>query len=158
VLFSCLQREHEAAPAVAVDGLADETARQPPHELRGHGHEAQAGTAVAHGVAERLALADDDVGAEHTRRLQQAQRHRVGDDDEQRSGLVGETRRLSHVLERAEEVGLLDDDGRRVGGDGGPQGVAVGARPWREPDGDRPRPRRRRLRCQHLTVLRVYAV
>ncbi len=158
VLLARLQGEHEAAAAVDVARLADEAAGQTSHELGAHGHEAQAGAAVAHRIAERLRLADDDVRAERARRLQQAERDWVGDDDEQRARLVGEACRLAHVLERAEEVGLLHDHGGGVGVDRGPQGLAVGARSRREPDGDRPRAVRRRLGRQHLTVLRVHAV
>ena len=157
VLLARLQREHEAAPALEVDGLADEAAGDAAHQLGGDGHVAEAGAAEVHRVAERLGLADDDVGAEPAGRLEQAERDRVGDHDEERAGRVRQLGDGGQVLERAEEVGLLDDDRRRVLADGGGEGVQVGGRARQQTDGLRARPVPGRLRGEHLPVLGVHA-
>ena len=78
-------------------------------------HQADIGAAEVERVADRLALADDDVGAERAGRLEEAERDDLGDDDDQqRAGVVGEVRELLDVAERAVEVGRLDDDGGGV--------------------------------------------
>ena len=63
VLLARLQREHEAAPAVDVDGLAGDPPGHPPQVLLARGEEAERRAAEVEAVAERLALADGDVDA-----------------------------------------------------------------------------------------------
>ena len=90
VLLAGRERQHEAAPALGVDGLAAQPARHLAHELLARREQADIGAAEVQRVADRLALADDDVGAHLARRLQQAERHRLGDHhDQQRAGGVG---------------------------------------------------------------------
>ena len=111
VLLARRQRQHEAAVAVGVDGLAAEAAGHLADELLLGRHQADIGAAEVQGVADRLALADDDVGAERAGRLEQAERDDLGDDDDQqRADVVGEHGELFDVAERAVEVGGLDDD------------------------------------------------
>ncbi len=72
VLLARLQREHEAATAVDVDGLPGDPARHPAHVLGARREEAERGAAEVESVAERLALADADVDAERAGRLEQS--------------------------------------------------------------------------------------
>ena len=83
VLLARLQRQHEAAAAVDVDGLAGDPARHPAQVLLAGGEQAERGPAEVEPVAERLALADGDVDAAFAGRAQDAERDRVdlGDDD-----------------------------------------------------------------------------
>jgi hypothetical protein len=69
---------------------------------------------------------DADVGAERRRRLEDAERERVGRDHEQRAGALRGLRERTEVLDRAEEVRLLDEDGGRVVVDGGGERLDVG--------------------------------
>ena len=153
MLLARLQREDEAAPALEVDGLADQAAGDATHQLGGHGDVAHARAAEVHRVAERLGLTDDDVGAQPARSLEQAERDRVGDHDEQRARRVRQFGHGGQVLERTEEVGLLDDDRRRVLADGGGERVQVGRRARQQTRGQRARPVPGRLRREHLPVL-----
>ena len=63
VLLARLQRQHEAAPAVDVDGLAGDPPGHPPQVLLARGEQAERRAAEVEAVAERLALADGDVDA-----------------------------------------------------------------------------------------------
>ena len=63
------QGQHEAALAFGVDGLAGEPARHLADELLLAGEQADIGPAEIQADADRLALADDDVGAHLARRL-----------------------------------------------------------------------------------------
>ena len=85
------------------------------------------------------------------------ERDRVGDHDEQRAGRVRQLGDGGQVLERAEEVGLLDDDRRRALADRGGQRVQVGGRARPQTHGPRARPVPGRLRGEHLPVLGVHA-
>ena len=111
VLLAGLQREHEAAAAVDVGGLAGDPARHPAQVLLGGGEEAERGAAEVEPVAERLALADGDVDAALARRAQDAERDRVDRGDAERARLVGGGGERLEVLDRAEEVRVLDEDG-----------------------------------------------
>ena len=70
--------------------------------------------AVRHRDAERLALADGDVDAERARRLEQRVRMRLGDLHAERASGVRRVRDLANVDERAERVGVLNDEAGRV--------------------------------------------
>ena len=63
MLLAGLQRQHPAAAAAAVDGLADEPAGHAAEELLAAGQDAQVRPAEGHGDAQRLAFGHDDVGA-----------------------------------------------------------------------------------------------
>ncbi len=67
-----------AAPAVRVDGLADEPARHLSDEFVAAGEQAEIGPAEIQRIAERLAFGGDDVGAHLARGLHQAQGHDFG--------------------------------------------------------------------------------
>ena len=111
VLLAGLQREHEAAAPVDVRGLARDPAGHPAQVLLGGREEAERRTAEVEAVAERLALADRDVDAALARRPEHAERDRVDGGDAERARLVGGARQRLEVLDRAEEVRVLDEDG-----------------------------------------------
>ena len=111
VLLAGLQREHEAAPPVDVGGLARDPAGHPAQVLLGGGEEAERRAAEVEPVAERLALADRDVDAALARRAQHAERDRVDRGDAERARLVRGGGERLEVLDRAEEVRVLDEDG-----------------------------------------------
>ena len=130
VLLARLQRQHEAAPAVVIVGLADDPPRQLADVLRARGQEAIVGAAVGDVVSGRLALADRKRAPVRARRLEHAQRHQVDMGDGQRPGARGGRRQLGSGLEAAEEVGLREDrargaltGGREPVGIGGAAGV-----------------------------------
>ena len=110
VLLAGLQREDEAAAPVGVGGLAGDPARHPAQVLLGGGEEAERGAAEVEAVAERLALADGDVDAALAGRAQDAERDRVDRGDAERAGLVGSASERLEVLDRAEEVRVLDEE------------------------------------------------
>ena len=114
VLLAGLEREHEAAPAVAVHGGADEAARHPAHEVLLGAEHTEVRPTEAHRHAEPLPFADDEIGAEPARRLEHAQVHGIGDDHQQGARRVGDVRGGGDVLETAVEVRALDDERRRL--------------------------------------------
>ena len=80
-------------------------------ELLLAGEQADIGPAEIEADADRLAFADDDVGAHLAGRADRAQRHRLGDHhDEQRALLVRARGEPGKVADPAENVGILDDD------------------------------------------------
>ena len=118
VLLAGLQRQHEPAPPVDVDGLPGDPAGHAPQVLLARGEEAEGGPAEVQAVAERLALADGHVDAALARGLEDAERDRVDlADHDGRWALGGRLRggaqRLG-VLDRAVEVRLREDRGARV--------------------------------------------
>ena len=90
------------------------------------GEEAERRAAEVEAIAERLPLADDEVGALVARRLDHAERQRVGGADGQRAVLVRSVGEGLHVLDRAEEVRLLKDDRADVVAQRGAQRGEVG--------------------------------
>jgi len=70
VLLARLQRKHEAAAPVHVGGLAGDPPRHPAQVLLARSEEAERRTAEVEPVAERLPLAERDVGAALAGRLQ----------------------------------------------------------------------------------------
>ena len=89
VLLAGLQGQHEAALAVARSlVMPDEAARQLAHVLLLAGEQARVRAAELQRHAQRLPLADGDVGVQLAGRLEQAQRDRVVDQDEQRARRV----------------------------------------------------------------------
>ncbi len=130
VLLAGLQREAVGRTALGVDRDADQAAGQVPLETGAHRHEAGVRAAVEQRDAEALAGADDDVGAQLARRLEQGQREQVGRDDGEGAALVG----------------LLDDATRVEDPAGGARGTAPARRTARRRAGRRSG-RRRRPRC-----------
>ena len=136
VLLAGLQREHEAAAPVGVGRLARDPAGHPAQVLLGGGEEAERRAAEVEPVAERLALADGDVDAALARRAQDAEGDRVDRGDAERAGLVRGRRQRLEVLDRAEEVRVLDEDGGDVLVDRSSASSAGSVTPSREPDLD----------------------
>ena len=126
VLLAGLQREDEPAAAVDVIGLPRDPARHSPNQLIGGAEEPERGSAEVEPVAERLPLAEGDVGSALARRAEDAERHRVGRDDQQGAVLPGGRAERLDVLDRAEEVGALEDHGGRLVVDGLGQCRGVG--------------------------------
>ena len=153
VLLARLQREHEAAPAFDVDGLAHDAPRHAPHQLLARAHEAQVRAPEVEVVAHRLTLADGDVGAVLARRREHAERERIDDGDEEGAGVVGDLRGGRHVLEAAEEVGLLERDGGGLLVDGRAQRGRVGQTAAVAPDLHDLETEPARLGDEHLPVL-----
>ena len=127
VLLAGLQGEHEAAPPVDVLGFAGDPSRHPPDLGLGRAEEAERRAAEVEAIAERLALAERDVGAALAGRLEDPQGHRVAGDDQQRAVLLRRRAERLDVLDRAEEVGALQDHRR---------GLAVDRRRQRRRVGD----------------------
>mmetsp|Transcript_74236 Transcript_74236/g.215090 ORF Transcript_74236/g.215090 Transcript_74236/m.215090 type:complete len:685 (-) Transcript_74236:933-2987(-) len=88
VLLPRLQCEPVGGVAQAVQGLADDTTRHPPHLLFARGEVCRRRAAEPHGHAEALHGAHDAIGAELGRRLRRHKSQRVGGDDEVRAVAV----------------------------------------------------------------------
>ena len=73
VLLAGLERQDEAAPSFAVDGLADDPAGQVADVLLLCGDEAEGRSAEGEGVAEALAVADGDVDPHVSRGFEEPQ-------------------------------------------------------------------------------------
>ena len=84
-------------------------------DIFARGEQADVGAAEIQRIADRLALADDDVGAHLAGRLHQAERHGLGEHGDQQRAVgvagLGDRREVAQV---AEHVRLLDDDAGRV--------------------------------------------
>ena len=118
VLLARREREHEAAPSLAVHGLSDQAAGQVADEGHAGRHEAEVRTAEADGDAEALGLAAHDVGAQLSGRAQQRERERLGHDHHELGAVrVRGRRRRRDVLERAPEVRLLQHHAGGLGVD-----------------------------------------
>ena len=115
MLLTRLERVHESAGAVRVECLARDAAGHLAHERFATREDPKMRAAVRHRDAERLALADGDVDAERARRLEERVRMRLGDLHAERACGVRRVRDLANVDERAERVGVLDDE---AGGSG----------------------------------------
>ena len=77
------------------------------------GEEPDVRSAEIERIADRLAFADDDVGAHRARRLDEAKRHGFGEHgDEQRAIAMAGFRNLRQIAQIAEDVGRLHDDAR----------------------------------------------
>ena len=156
VLLARLQREHEAAPAVGVGGLAGDPARHPPQVLLGGGEKAERGTAEVQAPAERLALADADVDPTRAGRAQDAERDRVDRGDAESAGAVGCVGERREVLDRAEEVRVRDEHRRGLIVDRRRELAGVGAA-VSEPDLDHVGAEAARVGDQRLARMRMKA-
>ena len=132
VLLAGLQRQHEPAPPVHVDGLARDPPGHPAQVGLARGEQPERRAAEVEPVAERLALADGDVHAAFAGRGEHAERDRVDLGDHERTGRrrkpapsapssldrrLGGGAERGGVLDGAVEVGLGEDRGARVGVD-----------------------------------------
>src|SRR5690606_23741802 len=132
-----------------------DTPRHVPHELLTAGEQAEAGAAHAHGVAQPLPLAHGDVRATLARRAEQGEADRVEDGDEQRARRVRDVGGGGPVLDDAEEVGALDDDGGGVITHGGAHRVQVEPPVPAERDGPDLETDPRVVGLEHAAVVRV---
>ncbi len=111
VLLARLEREDETAAAVDVGRLAGDAARHAADVLLGRAEESERRAAEVEAPAERLALPHRDVDPALAGRPEHAERHRVDRGDRQRAGVVRGRGERGEVLDAAEEVRVLDEDG-----------------------------------------------
>ena len=112
MLFAGLQSQHVAGLLLAafLDRLPDKSSRQEAHILLFRRRETKGRTAVTHGVAKAHQLTYGNIGSVLTWGSQHAQRCRFGDIGNKNSlSLVSDWLNSSHILNAAEEIGLLDD-------------------------------------------------
>ena len=110
------ERQHITPLAIGVLGLANQTPRHLAHELFLARDDSTVRPAKAHRNAKRLRLQRYDVGLR--RRSYNAQRNRLGDRHNQQRALgVSDLRNRRHILNRAEEVGRLNQYASRLAGD-----------------------------------------
>ena len=129
MLLAGRQGEDEAALALGVDGLAGKPPGHLADEFLAGREQADIGPAELQADADRLALADDDVGAHLARRLDQAERDRLGHHrDQQRALGMGRVGDRLEVGDPAEDVGILDHHRAGLVVDRGDQRVGVGRR------------------------------
>ena len=110
VLLPGLERVHEAPGPVRVDGLPDDPTRHLPHQRVAATHDPEVRPAERERDAKRLPFADDDVDPECARRLEERVRMRLGDLHAEPAGGVRGLGDRADVDERAEGVGVLDDE------------------------------------------------
>ncbi len=111
MLLARRQRQHEAALAFGIDRLAAEAPRHLADILLLAAEQPDIRPAELQPDADRLAFADDDVGVHLARRLERAQRDRLGHHrDQQRLLRVARVGQRAQVGDAAEDVGILDDD------------------------------------------------
>ena len=156
VLLARLQRQHEAAAPVDVLGFTGDPSRHAANLGLGGAEEAEGGAAVVQAVAERLALAEGNVCAGLTGRLEDPERHRVAGDDQERVVLLRRRAERRHALDRAEEVGALQDHRRGLAVDRRRQRRGVG-RAGGQRDLDDLRPPAGGRRGQRLAAVGVHA-
>src|SRR5262249_2219631 len=108
MLLARRQRQHEAAPALGIDSLTAKPPGHLPDELLVATEQAEVGPAELEPDAERLPLTHDDIGAEVTRRFEQAERHRLGHHrDQQRTGGMRRFSYPGEIGNAAEDIGIL---------------------------------------------------
>ena len=111
VLLAGRKRQHEALPPVGVHGPAAQPARRLAHIFVAGGEQAEIGPAEIQAVADRLALADHDVGAHGAGRFDQAERENFGHDRDQQHALgAAGVRQGSKIAQIAEEIRVLHHD------------------------------------------------
>ena len=144
VLLARLEREHVAATAVSVEGLAHDPARDLADMGQGGGEQPEVGAAEVQGAAEQLPLPHHHIGAIVTRPSHQPGRERVEHDHQECAEGVRSRGLGSDVDQTAEVVGLTDDERGRS---------SVGRPPVTL---DHPMPGGPRAREQHLAKARVH--
>ena len=115
MLLAGLQREPESGLAVRIDRLADEAAGHHPLEGVASCHEGGVGTAESERHAEPLRVANGDVRAHVTGRLEQHQREQVGGYDCQGVIRVRIGDQLLVIADRAIGGGILENQAEDVG-------------------------------------------
>ena len=111
MLFARRERQHEPAITVGVNGLAAQAPRHLAHQFLGTGEQADIGPTEIESVPDGLALAHGNVCTHLTRRCDEAQRDRFGENrDEQRAFFMRGVGRFRKVRHRAENVRALADD------------------------------------------------
>ncbi|MNX38495.1 hypothetical protein D3C86_688360 [compost metagenome] len=114
MLLAGLKRQGEDPLTVGVLGLAGDAAGKVPDVLVLAGHEADKGAAEGDRVAELVGLADHDVRAVAAGSLEEAERDGIGHDDQEAARGVDQLADGMGFLERAQEVGHLEDDAGRL--------------------------------------------
>ena len=109
VLLAGLQREHEAALAVEVRGLAGDAPGHPADQRLGRREEPERGAAEVEPVPKALTLADGEVDATLAGGLEQGERKRIARADGQSAHIRGGRGERLEILDGTEEVRLLDD-------------------------------------------------
>ncbi len=156
VLLARRQRQHESAPALLVDGLADQPPGHLPHIFFARGDHAAVGTAESQRHAERLRLHGDHVGL--ARRLDDSQRNRFGDRNHQhRAMLVRDLGNRRDIFNRAEEIRRLNQHARGLRSDRLLQFFQIHAAIVVETGNRQRHALVRRISRQHFAILRMQA-
>jgi len=92
---------------MGVDRHADDPAWRLPDKRLARGEEGRVRTAIAHGDAEPLGAADDDVGAHFTGRHRNREREQIGGDGDEHVLFVCARDERAKIHERAVIVGRL---------------------------------------------------
>jgi hypothetical protein len=124
MLLARLQGQRKTGLTIEIDRAADDAPGHLPHQRLARGHEAEIGAAGRHRHAQRLAVADGDIGAlvfaarPTSGRLQQRQRQRIHHRNGQHVVRMRPVGQRIDRFQRAEEIGLRDDQ----------RGILVGQR------------------------------
>ena len=128
MLLARLQRQDVGAFPFRVDRFADQAARDFAEQLLRNRHKTEVRPAETHRVAERLTVADRNIGAPFARRLEHRQRDRVDRHNRKRADALRRGDYLPDAFQVPEEVRVLDNDRGdvlRFGGQDGVQRVQV---------------------------------
>ena len=115
VLFARLQRQGKTWTPIEIDGASNDAARHLPHIFHTRRHEPKVWAAGRQRAAERLAIAHDNIRAALTPlcgRLEHGERSGVHHRNHQRVACVGPIGERVNVLQSAEEIRLLNHQGR----------------------------------------------
>ncbi len=116
MLLAGREREHPAALAIDIDGLAGETTRHLADEFVTGREQTHIGAAEAERDAERLAFRRHDVRAHFAGRRDEAERHDLRHrHDQQRAGVVARLGERRQIMDVAEEARVLHHDAGRLG-------------------------------------------
>ena len=114
MLLAGLKTQAVAGLAGDVAGRPDQAPRRLSQVLLASRQEPEVRPAVGHRIAQRLAVAHDDVGSAGPRRLQQPARDRIDRGDHQRARVLGQAFQLGEAAV-CPRLGHLDRQTPRVG-------------------------------------------
>jgi hypothetical protein len=110
MLLTGRERQYEAALALGIDRLAREPPRHLPDMSFAAGEQTDIGPAELEPYADRLPFPDDDIRAHLPRRLDEAERDRLGHHrDQQRARRMRRLGDRRQVRDPPEDVGILHD-------------------------------------------------
>ncbi len=115
MLLARRQRQDKTATTVRIDGLADKTSRNAPDKFLLTSKKTESRAAETHRHAQTLSLADRNVDAEFSRRLEQAERERFRRHRDQLRACFGAcSLNRRQVFDDTEKIRIADQHAHRL--------------------------------------------